>query len=78
MHRVVRLASFKGYLYSLIPYDFLRAVEDLAGGEVVGDFLQGERGAEQVFSQAAPAGAIGGSERGLAGVEGETAVAPGK
>lgn len=55
----------------------LQAVEHMAGSGVVGDFFQGERGAEKVFGQTAAAGVVVGGQRGRTRVKGESAVALG-
>ena len=43
---------------------------------MVRDFLEGERGAEEILREAAASGGIVGCERGFTGVDRKTAVAP--
>jgi hypothetical protein len=54
----------------------IRAVEDAAGFSVVGDFLEGERRAQEIFREAAATGGIVGGKGGFAGVDGKAAVSP--
>jgi hypothetical protein len=54
----------------------IRAAEDAAGFSVVGDFLEGERRAQEIFREAAATGGIVGGRGGFAGVDGKAAVAP--